>query len=110
LTRRWLEHQHFFEQTGMRRDRLRFCRQRQEKRQHAVALGLTHFIDDRCDVLAHLRGVVPHLFLFGVQTEAIPDWVVHAADWLAVAAALSGGKDQERGGHPIREPHAVGRQ
>jgi len=110
LTRRWLEHPRFFERTGMRPDRLRFCRQRQDKRQHAIALGLTHFIDDRCDVLAHLRGVVPHLFLFGVQTEAIADWVVHVGDWLAVAATLSGRKDQERGGHPLGQPDAVGRQ
>jgi hypothetical protein len=36
-------------------------------------------------VLIHLRGVVPHLYLFGVQTAAIPDWTVHVRDWAAVA-------------------------
>jgi hypothetical protein len=101
LTRRWLEHHRFFERTGLRPDRVRFCRKREDKREHALALGLTHFIDDRTDVLAHLRGVVPHLFLFGAQTEAIPEWVVHVRDWEAVAASLSAGEDQEVGRHLV---------
>src|SRR5262245_59446882 len=65
LTRLWLAHHRFFERTGMRSDNVRFCRRREEKREHAIALGLTDFIDDRVDVLEHLRGVVPRLLLFG---------------------------------------------
>src|SRR4051812_4655464 len=65
LTRRWLEHHRFFERTAIDPSHLRFCRRREEKRLHADELGLTHFIDDREDVLAHLRGSVSCLALFG---------------------------------------------
>lgn len=66
-TRRWLVHHRFFEHTGLPSDHVRFCRERPEKRLHAVQLGLTHFVDDRLDVLDHLRGLVPYLFWFGHQ-------------------------------------------
>lgn len=88
LTRRWLGHQRFFERSGMRPDRVRFCRRRPDKRAHAEELGLTHFVDDRTDVLGHLRGAVRHLYLFGVQTEPIPPWVIHVGDWPAIAREL----------------------
>jgi hypothetical protein len=89
LTRRWLEHHQFHERTGVARDAVRFCRERKEKRVHAEKLRLTHFIDDRVDVLAHLTGVVPHRYLFGPQAQ-VPAWAVHVADWAAVRAALLG--------------------
>src|SRR5262245_1945238 len=57
-TRRWLEHQELFEKTGLPPDHLRFCRERKEKRVHCRDLGITHFVDDRRDVLEHLRGLV----------------------------------------------------
>jgi hypothetical protein len=110
LTRRWLAHHRFHERTGLRPDRVRFCLRREDKRAHALDLGLTHFIDDRVDVLVHLRGVVSHLLLFGVQTEAIPDWVTPVLDWRAVAAWFSGGQDDELGRNPLGQPDAVGRQ
>jgi hypothetical protein len=34
-----------------------------------TALGVTHFVDDRAEVLAALAGIVPHLYLFGPQTS-----------------------------------------
>jgi hypothetical protein len=110
LTRRWLGHHRFHERTGLRPDRVRFCLEREDKRAHALELGLTHFIDDRVDVLCHLRGVVSHLLLFGVQTGEIPDWVTHVLDWRAVAAWFSGGQEDELGGHALGQPDAVGRQ
>jgi hypothetical protein len=76
-------------------------RRRAEKRGHARELALTHFIDDRADVLEHLRGVVSHLFLFGAQAGSIPDWVVPVADWRAARAALLVGDDQVRGRHVV---------
>jgi hypothetical protein len=93
LTRRWFEHHRFFERTGMGPDRARFCRKREDKRVHAAELGLTHFIDDRVDVLGHLRGLVPRLGLFGVQTEAPPDWVLPITDWHTLGRVLSPGSE-----------------
>ena len=89
LTWRWLEHHRFFERTALPPAHVRFCRRRDEKRAHADTLGLTHFIDDRTDVLKYLRGSVGCLALFGVQNDPIPDWVIHVPDWAALGGALA---------------------
>ena len=59
----WLERHRFFGSTGVARDRVRFCRARDEKATICRQLGVTHFIDDRLEVLSHLVGVVPNLYL-----------------------------------------------
>jgi hypothetical protein len=81
-TRLWLAHHRFFERTGIPAENLRFCIERPQKADHCRELGITHFIDDRCDVLDCLEGIVPHRFLFGPQKNGIscpgltplPDW------------------------------------
>lgn len=70
-TRCWLAHHRFFERTGIQADHLRFCVERHQKADHCRELGITHFIDDRLDVLGHLDGVVRHRFLFGPQKDGI---------------------------------------
>jgi hypothetical protein len=111
LTRRWLAHHRFFERVGMAPDAARFCRKRPEKRDHAVALGLTHFVDDRVDVLEALRGAVPRLYLFGAQARPAPAFAIHVPDWIAASDALLGdlARLEELRRHVIDEPHAVGR-
>lgn len=47
----------FYEQTGIARERVHFCRQRHEKAPICARLGITHFIDDRIEVLNHLTTV-----------------------------------------------------
>jgi hypothetical protein len=83
LTRRWLQRQSFYERTGVRQDRVRFCLKRPEKRDHCAAIGATHFVDDRLDVLRHLEGLVPRLYWFGHQTSAAaaPAWARKVRDW-----------------------------
>ena len=83
LTRRWLQRNSFYERTGVRQDRLLFCRKRPEKRDHCATIGATHFIDDRLDVLDHLVGLVPRLYWFGHQAKprAIPAWAEPVLDW-----------------------------
>lgn len=88
LTRKWLAHHRFFARVGMAEGAVRFCRKRPEKRGHALALGLTHFIDDRSDVLGALVGAVPHLYLFGVQRAAPPKFATHVPDWVAARGAV----------------------
>lgn len=109
-TRRWLEHHEVFERTGLDPAHLRFCRERREKRVHCRELGITHFVDDRRDVLEHLRGLVPHLFLYGVQppAPAAPAWLTPVADWSAVRRALLGREVDEGGSDALGEPDAVG--
>ncbi|MFG1795720.1 hypothetical protein [Nocardia sp. NPDC049149] len=91
-TRQWLDHHEFYARTGVPRDHLRFCRKRADKAVHCADLGITHMIDDRLDVHRALRGLVPHLYLFGAQQEPAPEWVHHVPTWLAaepvVAATL----------------------
>jgi hypothetical protein len=90
LTRRWLQTQDFFVKSGMDPEHVRFCRKRPDKRSHAIDLGLTHFIDDRSDVLVHLRGVVPALYLFGVQADPAPPWANPVRDWFEVERKILG--------------------
>jgi hypothetical protein len=84
----WLAHHGFHEHTGMPPDHVRFCLERKEKAVHAKRLGLTVFVDDRLDVLQHLRGIVPRLLWFGEDAAGDPDWVEPARDWEAVRRLL----------------------
>jgi hypothetical protein len=54
-TTEWLQHVNFFGRTGVSSDNVRYCLKRPEKALIAAKLGLTHFIDDRPDVLAAMR-------------------------------------------------------
>ena len=90
-TKLWLRHWDFYAATGLAAGHVRFCLERPQKAGHCRQLKITHFIDDRLDVLEALRGDVPHLYLFGEQPrlEEIPGWTVHVADWeRAVVAVL----------------------
>ena len=82
-TKHWLRHWDFYGVTGLPRHHLRFCLQRAQKAGHCKQLCITHFIDDRLDVLEHLRGLVPNLYLFGEQPglDRAPDWVTPVIDW-----------------------------
>ena len=62
-TLQWLDHYDFYQLTGIRRDRVYFCRQRHEKAGICKNLGITRFIDDRLEVLATLMDLdVRYLF------------------------------------------------
>jgi hypothetical protein len=90
LTRRWLVRASFYERTGMRQDRIRFCLKRPEKRGHCADIGATHFIDDRLDVLENLTGLVPRLYWFGYQkgTVVAPEWAQPVRDWSATRSLV----------------------
>ena len=105
-TRHWLHHHRFFDGTGVSAENLRFCRERREKKAHCRELGITHFIDDRMEVLTQLRGLVPHLYWFGAETLAkpAPGWVMPVADWNAMRATLLGREADEGRGDAIGEP------
>lgn len=89
-TRHWLRHHAFFEHTGIPAQNLRFCLERPQKALHCRELGLTHFVDDRADVLEHLDGAVPHRFLFGPQKKAVAlPGIVPIAGWPQALAAVA---------------------
>ncbi|MFG6414328.1 hypothetical protein ACG02S_10495 [Roseateles sp. DC23W] len=88
-TRHWLRHHRFFERTGIPSVNLRFCLERAQKAGHCASLGITHFIDDRPDVLDHLEGVVTHRFLFGPQRKPVGSRGAEAViDWQAAGQAV----------------------
>jgi hypothetical protein len=89
-SREWLAHHHFFERTGIPIDHLRFCLQRPQKATHCAELGITHFIDDRLDVLEAMRRTVPNLYLFGPRRRAVVGgtWFCATATWAAAGKAV----------------------
>jgi len=50
-TKQWLAHHDFYRLTGVAEEDVHFCVRRSEKAPICRALGVTHFIDDRLDVL-----------------------------------------------------------
>lgn len=87
-TLQWFEHHRFFERTGIARDRVRFCLKRPDKAIHCRELGISHFIDDRADVLQPMIGIVSNLFLFGPQRGHTPEHMRHVPAWRDVAQVM----------------------
>lgn len=75
-TLRWLEHTNFFKRTGIQHVNVRFCREHSGKALIAAKLGITHFVDDRLEILGSLH-MVENLFLFNPRPEEIAQHSVH---------------------------------
>ena len=93
-SREWLAHNKFHEITGVPVERLHFCRRRSEKAPIADKLALTHFVDDRLEVLGYMRDVVPHRILFNPDPKEVSSMsqtagaAVHAYSWVDVLVWL----------------------
>jgi hypothetical protein len=89
-TRAWLEAVDFYSRTGMDPEHVRFCLEREDKEHICRELGLTHFIDDRVQLMQILRRAVPHLFLFGEQEDErlCPRWATFVSSWEETLEAL----------------------
>jgi hypothetical protein len=61
---RWLNWHRFWQQTGISDEDLYFCAKRSDKAAICRRLQVTHFVDDRSEVLWHLREDVNNLYLF----------------------------------------------
>jgi hypothetical protein len=56
--------------TGIPKDHVEFCAERCDKAPICEKLCITHFVDDRPEVLAHMEGIVQHRFLIrGIQSD-----------------------------------------
>lgn len=88
--REWLARKGFYSETGFNEANLNFCRERPDKAPIAQRLELTHFVDDRADVLWHMRGIVPNLYLFGLRIDQQEDTggFVRVLTWEAALEAI----------------------
>lgn len=75
-TLHWLDHHRFYEISGISPGRIRFCRKRYEKAGICKELGITHFVDDRLEVLSNLT-TVGQLFLFRPRAEEVRRFATH---------------------------------
>ena len=96
LTRRWLD-LNFFQQTGFNPDNVHFCEQRNQKAPICDALRITHFIDDRLEVLSHLD-TVKNLYLFQPTDDEVARFSTHLGavttvhSWADIAHELLGNR------------------
>jgi len=94
-TRHWLAHHDFHARTGVRPEHVHFCRTRPAKAPIAADLGLTHFVDDKLEVLSYLTSV-EHRFLFRPRAEEVAAHQEHLPAvrqvecWRALVAVLKG--------------------
>jgi hypothetical protein len=63
-TTEWLRHHQFFKVTGMSERDVYYTLSRDDKTRIAEREGVTHFIDDKLEVLGYMYGIVPNLFCF----------------------------------------------
>lgn len=68
-SREWLRHNGFYTMTSVAEDHVYFCRERADKAPIARKLGLTHFIDDKYEVLGYMKDVVANRILFNPNLE-----------------------------------------
>lgn len=95
LSRQWLAHRGFTGAAGVPDTNLHFVRERPAKNDVCQRLSITHFVDDRVDVMTHLTAV-EHRFLFygGLGANArplgVPDGVIEIEHWGRLVALLRG--------------------
>ncbi len=66
----WLSYHNFHTITGIKSENVKFCRRREEKAPICEELGITHFIDDRLEVLSYLE-TVRHKYLFNPEENEV---------------------------------------
>jgi hypothetical protein len=92
-TMEWLTHRDFWARTGMEKSQAYFTYTRDEKAPVAKRLGLTHFVDDRMEILAYLAGICDHRYLFQGSQGDVARWknsaVVQVESWKELGEKLA---------------------
>lgn len=95
LTSRWMWSNDLFGKTGLDPGALHFVRTRPDKGPVCFSLGVTHFIDDRLDVLEALPSVANRYLFTGGRAcspapAQVPKRFVVVDSWPALVARLRG--------------------
>lgn len=82
-TRLWLDKHDFYIKTGIERENVHYCLERFEKGIIAANLALTHFVDDRLDVLQSMPEGVGTRVLFNPEfgDSTAPMGMIIAKNW-----------------------------
>lgn len=94
--KQWLFRNRFYNHTGIPMKNIRFCAERSDKAPICKELGITHFIDDRPEVLFYMKDIVQNRILFqGVKCEvekysSTIGSIVRVANWQQVEKILFG--------------------
>jgi len=70
----WLVDNDFYNKTGIKPKNVFFCRERHEKERICRENNITYFVDDRLEVLSHMVGKIPHLFLFQPDPQEVEEF------------------------------------
>lgn len=91
----WLWDKHFFDITGIAIGNVHFCHRRIGKVEICLRFGITHFIDDRREILTYLHSAeIKNLYLFQERKEEANSYmdilpnVIRVASWGEVAKQL----------------------
>ncbi|MBA3067942.1 MAG: hypothetical protein FP825_05595 [Hyphomonas sp.] len=94
-TRLWMNHHQFTDRTGISEANVHFCRERRDKAPICKRLAVTHFVDDRLDVLGYLE-TVPVKLLFCARIgdtrdhpAPLPTGITRVIGWAEAEAALT---------------------
>lgn len=86
----WLESHDFYGRTGIARENVHFCRERSDKAGIAKRLSVTHFIDDRIDILKSMPQQVRIKILFDPENKTkTRDDMAIARNWQEVYSILT---------------------
>jgi len=86
-TDEWLCHHEFFKKTGVRQLDIHYTLTRDEKTRVARKEDVTHFVDDKLEVLGFMMGIIPNLYAFRAppfhknKMPYIATQVTHVDSW-----------------------------
>lgn len=90
----WLKDSDFYIKTGIKPENVFFCLERHEKDEICRDNNVGYFIDDRLEVLSHMIGNVPHLYLYQPDQAEIEEYkkflpnVTRVESWAEIAENL----------------------
>lgn len=90
----WLDDNRFYDKTGINPQNVFFVREREEKDVICRRSAITHFVDDRLEVLSYMIESTPHLYLFEPDESEVTEFkqfmpkVIRVENWKEVVSKI----------------------